>query len=984
MQTPIKYVKRIGPRIAEGLHERGIETIEDLLYHLPFRYEDRLHPKPLSSYIPGEMASLVGEVRGTVLLRTRSGPIFEMTVGVAPPEIRDTRHEIRNNPATQSGQINAAAQSGQINPVIPSDQINPVILSEAARSRAAKPKDPDGARPSHTASTFSTTNSPDSLAGLLQPPIASRISHLASPLETVKCIWFHGAYLKDRFRPGQRIALYGKLEASRSGISVSSRSGSALNPGSPASLPRWGENASPGSTKFKMVQPTFEILPDANAKGEDAEFTMLEMGRIVPVYPSLGGTTPWGSKLTSRWLRRVMWTIFRELRESGATAQETLPQALREHLNLPSRMEALEAIHFPAAGTSMTELMSARTPAHRRLIFEELFYLELGLELKRRRLREREGTAFVTNEQVRQALKQVLPFKPTNAQKRVLAEIVNDMRAPRPMRRLLQGDVGSGKTIVALEAALVAIENGYQVAMMAPTEILATQHFLSARKLLRDAISPSKQRPYRITLLTGSLDDRAKRDARARIFSGQTDLAIGTHALVEEKVDFDNLGLVIVDEQHRFGVQQRFKLMRKQRADARGETRDTRHENSTAVPRSAPASRYPEASASGLLGREEKGALAPGVCSSSDASRVSNLVTEPDVLVMTATPIPRTLALTLYGDLEASILDELPPGRTPIVTRRMPDERAGEVWDFLRKQVAQGRQAYIVYPIIEGDRDDQPELDFANDEARETPVTDPVPVARSRATKKSSSRPKAEQRSAPAERPLYLENAGAGENVSAKPKRSATRAKLRSASEMFDELSAGALHGLKLGLLHGRMSADDKDVTMARFQRGEIDVLVSTTVIEVGVDVPNATVMVVEHADRFGLAQLHQLRGRVGRGSAKSFCVLLTGSKISPEAELRLDAMVHTQDGFALAEIDLAQRGPGEFFGTRQAGLPDFRVANLARDRDLLELAKSEAARFVRSSDPAGSDLGISKAEREAVWSRLKDQWQRRYGLVEA
>jgi ATP-dependent DNA helicase RecG len=436
--------------------------------------------------------------------------------------------------------------------------------------------------------------------------------------------------------------------------------------------------------------------------------------------------------------------------------------------------------------------------------------------------------------------------------------------------------------------------------MMAPTEILATQHYLSARKLLRDAISPSKQRAYRITLLTGSLDDRMKRDARGRIFRGETDLAIGTHALVEEKVDFDNLGLVVVDEQHRFGVQQRFKLMRK-----------------------------------------------PGA---------SGVAMEPDVLVMTATPIPRTLALTIYGDLEASVLDELPPGRTPIVTRRMPEERDGEVWDFVRKQVEAGRQAYIVYPIIEGERDDQPELDFAKDESNEVEAKAIEPPKRPSKKATSSKLP-----------------------LETKSKRNVTRAKLRSASEMFDELSSGALHGLKLGLLHGRMSADDKDVTMARFQRGEIDVLVSTTVIEVGVDVPNATVMVIEHAERFGLAQMHQLRGRVGRGAAKSYCVLLTGSKISPEAELRLNAMVQTQDGFALAEIDLAQRGPGEFFGTRQAGLPEFRVANLARDRDLLELAKSEAARFVESPDP-----DISKADRDAVWARLKRQWQRRYGLVEA
>ncbi|HEX4140919.1 MAG TPA: ATP-dependent DNA helicase RecG, partial [Candidatus Methylacidiphilales bacterium] len=838
LQTPVRYVKRIGDRIATGLHERGVETVEDLLYHLPFRYEDRLHPKPLSSYQPGEMASVIGEVRGTVLLRTRSGPIFEMTVGVAPlpdplPQNLSPRPDAEPH-QTPSSRPERVARSGET-PVFPASD---------------------------------ATDSPEpSLAGLLRPP----------PIfETIKCLWFHGAYLKDRFRAGQRIALYGKLEGSRSGNAL---------------------NAPPGSTKFKMVQPTFEILPDASSTGEDAEFTTLEMGRIVPVYPSLGGTTPWGAKLTSRWLRRVMWTIFKDLKNSGAMeseatgarAEETLPAALLDRLGLPSRMAALEAIHFPAAGTSMTELMSARTPAHRRLIFEELWYLELGLELKRRRLREREGTAFVTNDQVRAALKQVLPFKPTNAQKRVLGEIVADMRAPRPMRRLLQGDVGSGKTIVALEAALVAIENGYQVAMMAPTEILATQHYLSARKLLRDAISPSKQRPYRVTLLTGSLDDRMKRDARGRIFRGESDLAIGTHALVEEKVDFDNLGLVIVDEQHRFGVQQRFKLMRK-----------------------------------------------PGA---------SGVATEPDVLVMTATPIPRTLALTIYGDLEASVLDELPPGRTPIVTRRMPEERAAEVWDFVRKQVAAGRQAYIVYPIIEGERDDQPELDFANDaDPATTPGAPPsprreTPIGSVKATSRQGGVSRAKSAREPRKQAML---SPAAETA---PKRAPKRTKLRSASEMFDELSAGALHGLKLGLLHGRMSADDKEVTMARFQRGEIDVLISTTVIEVGVDVPNSTVMVVEHANRFGLAQLHQLRGRVGRGAAKSYCVLLTGKKISPEAELRLDAMVQTQDGFALAEIDLAQRGPGEFFGTRQAGLPEFRVASLTRDRDLLELAKAEATR---------------------------------------
>jgi len=769
LSTPVKYIKRVGERVAAGLAERGILTVEDLLYHLPFRYEDRLHPKPLAEYRVGDMASIVGEVRGTVLLRTRKMPIFEMTVGVTPP---------------------------------------------GPRAEGQGPTTPAGA---------------EELTGLLRPPPV---------LETVKCMWFHGTYLRDRFKPGQMVALYGKLDGSRSGNAL---------------------GAAAGATKFKMVQPAFEILPDAMATGEDAEFTMLEMGRIVPVYESLGGTTPWGAKLTSRWLRRVMWTLYRELAEdhpsgqktsagdpgSGATAEETLPrasetlpQALRERLGLPGRMAALEALHFPAEGSSMTELMSARTAAHRRLIFEEFWYLELGLELKRRRLRERLGTAFATGEKVRAALKQMLPFKPTAAQKRVLGEIVDDMRAARPMRRLLQGDVGSGKTIVALQAALVAMENGYQVAMMAPTEILATQHYLYARRLLADKISPTTGKPYRVALLTGSLDDRTKREVRGRIFRGEIDLAIGTHALVEEKVDFENLGLVIVDEQHRFGVQQRFKLMRK-----------------------------------------------PGA-------------TEPDVLVMTATPIPRTLALAVYGDLEVSVLDELPPGRMPIVTRRMPEERTAEVWDFLRKQVAAGRQAYIVYPVIEGERDDQPELDFAKEEEADPPSGDD--------NKK-------------------------GKNAT--QKKMFERQKLRSATEMFEQLRADELKGLRIGLLHGRMSADEKESAMARFKRGEIDVLVATTVIEVGVDVPNATLMVIEHAERFGLAQMHQLRGRVGRGAAKSYCVLLTGSKISPEAELRLDAMVETQNGFELAEIDLAQRGPGEFFGTRQAGLPEFRVANLARSR---------------------------------------------------
>jgi len=331
--------------------------------------------------------------------------------------------------------------------------------------------------------------------------------------------------------------------------------------------------------------------------------------------------------------------------------------------------------------------------------------------------------------------------------------------------------------------------------------------------------------------------------------------------------------------------------------------------------------------------------------------------------VMTATPIPRTLALTVYGDLDASVIDELPPGRSPIVTRRTTEERAEDVWGFVRKQVEAGRQAYIVYPVIEGAKDDQPELDFARDEPEEgvANVKADSSAALRNNNKKSTLGKKTKGTKAKTET-LF------------EPKKV-----LRAATDMYEELRRGPLAGLRLGLLHGRLNADDKEVAMRRFQRGDIDVLIATTVIEVGVDVANATVMVIDHAERFGLAQMHQLRGRVGRGAAKSYCILMTGGKVSEQAEARLDAMVRTQNGFELAELDLQQRGPGEFFGTRQAGLPEFRVANLIRDRAVLELAKAEAGRFAESPDPA-----VSREEKDAVWARLKHQWQRKYGLVEA
>jgi ATP-dependent DNA helicase RecG len=627
----------------------------------------------------------------------------------------------------------------------------------------------------------------------------------------LKCLWFNAPYLQDRFQPGQMLALYGKVEEDRDG-------------------------------NLQIIQPQFEVLGDINEEGgaDEAEkkaAASLEIGRIVPIYESTGQ-----GKLTPRWFRR---TIRFALENLSPDLPDPIPAAVRAHLSLVSPREALFQVHWPDAGESFTDLQSSRTPAHIRLIFDELFFIELGLELKRREQKAQTGISFQLTPGVREAIKKILPFHPTAAQKRVLKEIATDMQIPCPMRRLLQGDVGSGKTIVAFQAAIIAIENGYQVALMAPTEILAQQHYFSARQILERA-------GYRIVLLTGSLEQDRKRDIRRHIAEGNAQLIIGTHALIQDRVEFKNLGLVVVDEQHRFGVMQRLKLMKK----------------------------------------------------TDDGAKTA----EPDVLVMTATPIPRTLALTLYGDLDLSVLDELPPGRTPVVTRCVQDERAPEVWDFVGKQIAAGHQAYVVYPVIEEDEENE----------------------------------------------------------------------LKAARQMHRELREKIFPSLHVGLLHGRLDAEEKEHVMREFQRGKIEILVATTVIEVGVDVPNATVMVIEHADRFGLAQLHQLRGRIGRGAAKSYCVLMRGSKVSEEGERRLDAMVRSNDGFQIAELDLELRGPGEFFGTKQAGIPSFRVANIIRDRQLLEAAKREAA-FVIS----GPNAEVSKDEIDRALREMRSRWALSYGLVE-
>src|SRR5579862_5259311 len=716
LATPVKYVKGVGPRIADVLAAKGIRTVGDLLHYLPFRYEDRLNPRGIAELRPGEMASVVGEVRNSGLFRTRSMPIFQLTIGQGRAKLR--------------------------------------------------------------------------------------------------CLWFNATYLQDKFKPGQLIALYGKVEED------------------------------PRSRELQIIQPQFEILGDSSDgenRAEKKTAESLEIGRIVPIYEAIG-------RVSARWFRRIIRTALENLTPE---LPDPIPAMVRAHLGLVSPHAALWNVHWPEPGESLQDLQSSRTPAHVRMIFDELFFIELGLELKRRQQKAQTGIAFRLDDRVRAAIKKILPFHPTAAQKRVLKEIAEDMQKPYPMRRLLQGDVGSGKTIVSFQAAIIAIENGYQVALMAPTEILAQQHYFSARRILENA-------GYRIVLLTGSLESDRKREIRRHIAQGNAQLVIGTHALLEEKVEFANLGLVIVDEQHRFGVMQRLKLMKKS------------GEGAGSAEQSAPA--------------------------------------EPDVLVMTATPIPRTLALTLYGDLDLSVLDELPPGRTPIATHCVPDDQSPKVWEFVRKQVAAGHQAYVVYPVI------------AENEETE----------------------------------------------------------LKAAVKMYRELSGHVFVDLKVGLLHGRLDAELKDQVMRMFQKGELQILVATTVIEVGVDVPNATVMVIEHAERFGLAQLHQLRGRIGRGAAKSHCVLMTGGKVSEEAQKRLDAMVRTNDGFQIAELDLELRGPGEFFGTRQAGMPNFRVANIIRDAKLLEAAKREAAAVL-----AGPNSEVSAEEISRALVHMRTLWQHTYGLVE-
>jgi ATP-dependent DNA helicase RecG len=509
-------------------------------------------------------------------------------------------------------------------------------------------------------------------------------------------------------------------------------------------------------------------------------------------------------------LRRIIAAALADLTDP---LDDPIPPSIRNDHGFPDLRSCLQRIHFPVAGDNIHDLNRRESPAHRRLIFEEFFLLELVFALRRKQSQLMSGVRFETSERIRTAVKKILPFHPTVAQKRVLKEIVEDMKAPHPMNRLLQGDVGSGKTIVAFEAVVVAVENGYQAAIMAPTEILAEQHYLNAKRVLAPL-------GYSIGVLRRGIKKAEKKRLFEAIAEGSIQLVIGTHVLLEESTVFRKLGLVVIDEQHRFGVVQRLRLMTK------GD--------------------------------------------------------QPNTLVMTATPIPRTLAMTLYGDLDLSVIDEMPPGRSPIKTIHETERNVGVVYSRLAEEMIKGRQCYVVYPVIE----ESEKID------------------------------------------------------------------LKSATEGFEKLSS-VFSGRNVALLHGRLKSEEKEAIMRDFAAGKLDVLVSTTVIEVGVDVANATVMMIEHAERFGLAQLHQLRGRVGRGSAASLCVLMTPDKIGDTARERIAAMVSTTDGFRLAEVDLRLRGPGEMAGTRQSGLPEFRVANLMEDSLLLAVAQNEAKKFVESEDRA-------------------------------
>ena len=688
LATPLQFLKGVGPRKAADLKRAGLVTVEDLLYRLPFRYEDRSRMQPIASLRPGNKAAVLGEIKSAHLATTRRRgfKIFHAVIGDASGAIR--------------------------------------------------------------------------------------------------CTWMNQAFLQDILHPHLHVVIFGDVKLD--------------------------------STGLHFMNPEFELV------GEDLD--AVHTARIVPFYEKTGTVTP---NMQRKLVRQA-------LDQLPASIPDVVPADMRQRLQLVPRRAAIEESHFPPNEAVVEELNAFGTPPQRRMIFEEFFLFQIG-HAWRRHATSIELKPYVpaVDDRIRASAARVLPFKLTPGQKQAVREIVEDMQLAKPMHRLLQGDVGAGKTIVALLAAIVAMENGLQVAFMAPTEILAAQHYANIAKMLA-------QSRFRVDLLTGSTPGLHKHTLLAHIERGTTNLIVGTHALVQEKVKFHKLGLVVIDEQHRFGVVQRAAL-------------------------------------------REKGL-------------------RPDVLLMTATPIPRTLALTDYSELDVSKISDLPPGRKPVRTWVKPESRRDEIYQAIREQLDAGRQAYVIYPLVE----ESEKID------------------------------------------------------------------LKSATEMADHLQTDIFPGYRVALLHGRMKQDAKDRVMHAFASGQVHILVSTTVVEVGVDVPNASIMVVEHAERFGLSQLHQLRGRVGRGQWESHCILLYQSPWTDDARERLKAMSSTNDGFAIAEKDLELRGPGDFFGTRQSGLPKLRTGDLVRDRDVMETAHREARRIV--------DEGGLTPELMAF---VQQRWQEQFGLIE-
>lgn len=699
LEVNIQHIKGVGPKVAELLAKRDIHTVEDALYLMPLRYEDRRQLQKIRELQPGRNTVFTGEVVCADVTVTRNGrKVFE------------------------------------------------VIIKDATGTVAGK--------------------------------------------------WFHAnaVWMKRTWKVG-RVGIFSG-EVSQFGL------------------------------QREIVHPDVEWLPEGHTLQSVLDQDPANFGCIVPVYP-----------LTDGMHQKTMRRIMREVTAGYIANIDSLVPAEIIPPGLPCLRDALGMVHLPGNEVDLQALNSGETAAHRALAFDEFFYWELGLLLKKRGLARESGIPFAVTHKYTKELVRLLPFELTAAQRRVLAEIKNDMMSPQPMHRLIQGDVGCGKTVVALMAALIAVENGYQVAVMAPTELLAEQHWHTMHTWC-------SRMGITVVLITAGVKGKVKKETLEQIASGQVAIVIGTHAVIQEKIEFHRLGLGVIDEQHRFGVLQR-----------------------------------------GIL--KKKG-------------------NNPDILVMTATPIPRTLAMTLFGDLELSVIDELPPGRIPIETRICFESRRTSVYDMVRSQVALGRQVYVIYPLVE-----------------ETEKSD-----------------------------------------------------LKAATQMAEHLQTEVFPGLRVGLLHGRLSAQEKEGVMSAFTVREFDILVSTTVIEVGIDVPNATIMIVEHAERFGLSQLHQLRGRVGRGKEKSYCLLMAGSKLSEDGEKRLKVMAATCDGFKIAEADLEIRGPGDFLGTRQAGMPDFRVANILRDGTLLEKAR-HAAEKVLAQDPE-----LTRPDGRRLYKELQRRWGSRLEIA--